>query len=80
MKTNPLNRRNFLRFTAGIGIVTAIDNILPAYNRQTIAASEPVNGNKYPDLIKLQNDRVVLASHYDCDTNKYHSDLQRNDR
>ncbi|NET30137.1 copper resistance system multicopper oxidase [Okeania sp. SIO1I7] len=60
MKTNPLNRRNFLRFTAGIGIVTAIDNILPAYDRQTIAASEPVNGNKYPDLIKLQIQETKL--------------------
>ncbi|MGD1716551.1 copper resistance system multicopper oxidase [Dapis sp. BLCC M172] len=60
MKINPLTRRNFLGFTAGVGIVTAIDNILPSYSRQIIAASEPENGSKYPDLINLQIQETKL--------------------
>ncbi|MGD1807406.1 copper resistance system multicopper oxidase [Dapis sp. BLCC M126] len=60
MKINPLTRRNFLGFTAGVGIVTAIDNIFPTYSRQIIAATDSEHGSKYPDLINLQIQETKL--------------------
>ena len=52
-KTNALTRRNFLRFTTGIGIAVGLDSLVPAYARQVVA-NETGKGRNYPDVIDLK--------------------------
>ena len=59
-KTNVLTRRNFLRFTAGMGMAVGFDSLVPAYARQITAASEPENRREYSDIIDLQVHETTL--------------------
>jgi FtsP/CotA-like multicopper oxidase with cupredoxin domain len=59
-ETNVLTRRNFLRFTAGIGMAVGFDSFVPAYARPITAASEPENRREYPDIIDLQVHETTL--------------------
>ncbi len=52
-KTNALTRRNFLRFTTGIGIAVGLDSLVPAYARQVVA-NETGKGRNYPNVIDLK--------------------------
>lgn len=60
-KINALTRRNFLRFTAGMGIAVGLDSLIPAYARPLVAVSPVGNGREYPDIIDLQVHQTKLA-------------------
>ncbi|WP_036488318.1 copper resistance system multicopper oxidase [Myxosarcina sp. GI1] len=59
-KSSTLNRRNFLRFTAGMSIALGLDSLIPAYAKQVVTANEPRNKGKYSDLIDLQIQQTKL--------------------
>ena len=59
-KSNTLNRRNFIRFTAGMSIALGIDSLIPAYAKQVFAADTSKNKGKYSDLIDLQIQKTKL--------------------
>ena len=59
-KSNTLNRRNFLRFTAGMSIALGLDRLIPAYAKPVVAANEPKSRGKYSDLIDLQIQKTKL--------------------
>ena len=59
-KSNTLNRRNFIRFTAGMSIALGIDSLIPAYAKQVLAADKSENKGKYSDLIDLQIQKTKL--------------------
>ncbi|MDY6898645.1 MAG: copper resistance system multicopper oxidase [Cyanobacteriota bacterium] len=62
-KTNALTRRNFLRFTTGIGIAVGLDSLVPAYARQVVA-NETGKGRNYPNVIdlKIQETAVKIGN------------------
>ena len=57
---SPLTRRNFLRFTAGMGFAVGLDSLIPAYAKQHAGAGNAINGHEYPDLISLQIQKTTL--------------------
>ena len=59
-KSNTLNRRNFLRFTAGMSIALGLDSLIPAYAKQVSAADKSKSRGKYSDLIDLQIQKTKL--------------------
>ena len=59
-KSNTLNRRNFIRFTAGMSIALGIDSLIPAYAKQVSATDKPKQG-KYSDPIDLQIQKTKLS-------------------
>lgn len=59
-KSNTLNRRNFIRFTAGMSIALGIDSLIPAYAKQVSATDKSKRG-KYSDLIDLQIQKTKLS-------------------
>ncbi|MGB7441538.1 MAG: copper resistance system multicopper oxidase [Coleofasciculaceae cyanobacterium] len=60
-KINVLTRRNFLRFTAGMGMAVGFDSLVPAYARPLDDISQAGNGREYPDLINLGVHETKLA-------------------
>ncbi len=59
-KTNALTRRNFLRFTTGIGIAVGLDSFVPAYARQEIIAENTKQARNYPDIIDLKIQETLV--------------------
>ena len=59
-KTNALTRRNFLRFTTGIGIAVGLDSLVPAYARQAVIAESPKKARNYPDIIDLKIQETLV--------------------
>ena len=59
-KSNTLNRRNFIRFTAGMSIALGIDSLVPAYAKQVSATDKSEQG-RYSDLIDLQIQKTKLS-------------------
>ena len=53
LKQSPLTRRNFLRFTTGIGIAVGLEQLIPAYASRTDVKQSQSELN-YPDIINLQ--------------------------
>ncbi len=49
-----LNRRNFLRFTAGVGVGVGLHSLLPAYAKQDLSMGRREQESEYPDIINLQ--------------------------
>ena len=55
-----LNRRSFLRFTAGAGLGFGLHTLLPAYARQGISLGQASQGMNYPDVIDLQVQETAI--------------------
>jgi CopA family copper-resistance protein len=58
-KQSPLTRRNFLRFTTGIGIAVGLEQLIPAYAGRTGVKQSQSEPN-YPDIINLQIQETSL--------------------
>ncbi|MEA5533000.1 copper resistance system multicopper oxidase [Crocosphaera sp. XPORK-15E] len=50
---NPLNRRNFLRLTTGLGLAVGLDYLIPAYGKPIKSLKSSKNEIKYSDIIDL---------------------------
>ncbi|MBE9135709.1 copper resistance system multicopper oxidase [Nodosilinea sp. LEGE 07088] len=55
-----LNRRSFLRFTAGAGLGVGLSSLLPAYARQGASLSEIGEDIVYPGVIDLQVQETAI--------------------
>ncbi|WP_275265854.1 copper resistance system multicopper oxidase [Gloeothece citriformis] len=49
-----MNRRNFLRFTTGVGVAVGLDYLIPAYAKPISNLKSSPKPTKYPDIIDLQ--------------------------
>jgi len=59
LKTNLLTRRNFLRFTTGIGIAVGLDGLIPPYARGRSIKQSQTKPN-YPHVISLKIQETKL--------------------
>lgn len=55
-----LNRRNFLRFTAGAGLSVGLQGLLPAYARQELSLGGTKQNIDYPDVLNLQIQETTI--------------------
>ncbi|MEB3827548.1 copper resistance system multicopper oxidase, partial [Phormidium sp. CCY1219] len=56
-----LTRRNFLRFTAGMGMAIGVDSLLRSYPRSLAATSQAEDGSEYAELIDLHIREMPFA-------------------
>ncbi|MGB3402290.1 MAG: copper resistance system multicopper oxidase [Microcoleaceae cyanobacterium] len=59
-KSSTFNRRNFIRFTAGMSVALGLDSLLPVYAKPVVTANKPKTRREYPDLIDLKIQKTEL--------------------
>ncbi|WP_204101982.1 MULTISPECIES: copper resistance system multicopper oxidase [Spirulina sp. CCY15215] len=57
---NAFTRRNFLRFTTGVGMTVGFNSLVPVYARQTISTRGIENEREYPNIIDLNIQQTTI--------------------
>ncbi len=60
LKLNRSSRRNFLRFTTGVGLAVGLEQLIPSYAKALPGIQQAQNEAQYPDIVDLKIQETSL--------------------